>query len=58
MGNWQTRDRKRNHKHKDKQHKKFYGQTKAENKLDKNVIREQRRLIETEQGEYDTDLNA
>ena len=37
MGNWQTRDRKRNHKHKDKQHKKFYGHTKAENKLDKNL---------------------
>ena len=56
MGNWQTRDRKRNRRHKEKNHKKFYDQPQGEQKLDKNVIREQRRQIEQEQ-EYDLDIN-
>ena len=56
MGNWQTRDKKRNRRYKEKNHKKFYDQPLGEQKLDKNVIREQRRHTEQEQ-EYDFDIN-
>ena len=48
MGNWQTRDRKRNKKNQDKSHKKFYGEAKTDNRVDKNVIRERRRQVELE----------
>ena len=56
MGNWQTRDKKRNKKLKDKSHKKFYGQGNGDSKLDKNEIRERRRQVESEQ-DTDLDLN-
>ena len=56
MGNWQTRDRKRNRKLKEKNHIKFYGQNYGDSKLDKNEIRERRRQVESEQ-DTDLDLN-
>ena len=56
MGNWETRDRKRNRKLKEKNHKKFYGQNHGDSKLDKNEIRERRRQVESEQ-DTDLDLN-
>ena len=56
MGNWQTRDKKRNNKHREKNYKKFYNQTIIDAGSDKNLIREKRKQVELEQ-EYDTDIN-
>tara|TARA_R110002020_G_C16190285_1_gene765468 strand:- start:895 stop:1065 length:171 start_codon:yes stop_codon:yes gene_type:complete len=50
MGNWQTRDRKRNKKNQDRSHKKFYGESKSDSRIDKNIIRERRKQVELENG--------
>ena len=52
MGNWQTREKKRNKKHKDKNYRKFYTQPTPNQSIDKNDIRDKRKQMELEQ-EYD-----